>query len=893
MAASELVSLLAKGLDTVDVPRVTKLVEQFGLYGAARVMGYDVSHYNNLLMSGRLAIQDLKARSPATLLEYSEQMKALLNKATYDFIQTYHVQLQAAIDRNAELDYDHDWFSANTMITMYSAIPAYEKPGIETPQYTWMRIAIQFYHDSPNALEDVIRAYNEMAVGWYTPASPTIFNAGKRDPQMASCFLLTIADDLESILKTGIYRGGMISKASGGLGFDISRIRHSEIRETGWSNGIVPMLQLYNYMVRYVDQGGRRKGAATIFLRPHHIDVEDFIELPRKVGSQYARAHDLNICLWTSWIFWERVQNDGPWTLFCPARVPELNDLHGAEFTKAYLAAEANPNIASRHKRVIKARVLYEKILDVQRETGMPYLMNGDAANLKSNHRHLGYIRSSNLCLEIVEFTDDETIAVCNLHSLSLRMYASGPVHVEPKSSVATTQSSLQQTVDFRQLAHISRRVIENLNKVIDHNWYPLDKVKNGAVKPNIINRSNKKHRPIGMGASGFAEMLHILDLPFEDPAVEVLNKMVFACMYWNALAQSVQLAIREGSYESFHGSPISHGKFQFDLWKEEFQLLGPNNVRKAEDDEPLDPSAWGQESLTLYTKAGDAVQDTIRPTWDDLRRCIMKYGLRNSLVIALMPTASTAQIRRNCESVEAHQNNMYSRKVLKCSYPVLNRYLVADLEAQGVWNDAAVEYIRVKNGSVQGLTKYIVTNSQLFPKFSGNATRLEFIERKYKTMWEIPQKVFMKLAAGRGRYVDQSASTNVYMRDCTDEKLRACHIYANMLGLKTIMYYLRQTGGETIKFTADPTVMQHIKGLTIEKVEEDKKEDLPEKRSKIVSTHIMDIEVTDDEDDDKVEAKDAQEDKPSIDLQGTFSDNPKGGKRKVVCTDEICTSCT
>ncbi len=1225
----QIVERLADGLPTVDVNRVSELVDKFGLYGAARIMGYDISHYNNLLISGRLAMEHQKIKAPKTLLAYAHEMKARLNIDTYNFILAHHEELQKAIDRNSHYDYDHDWFSANTMITMYSANKTYGSEGIETPQYTWMRIAIQFYFDTPNAVSDVIRCYEEMAVGWYTPASPTIFNAGMRDPQMASCFLLSIGDNLEQILKNGIYRGGMISKSSGGLGFDVSRVRHSEIRETGWSNGIIPMLQLYNYMVRYVDQcfapetivyteagpkyikdimagdkvitrdgsfddvrftmphdydgdvvnvsvhntfrpitvapvhpilvirnqakglnfstiqnrlnkgyitpewvdasalkdtdfvafpvptyerdlpeysqedmymyglmigdgsigqrdndckiclgterkanlieyvrrylalrnirytehfdndcihicwsglsnfrfnrnslydsngtkiihpyfihlpreksfalvagllsadgsiakewvldstsenvaesiryimlrmgvgtsgyirdridethdsvkgpittrklcyslripkvpelarylgvspgkftkyllhngiiwsrvesvsepyhyrgqiydleisekhnylthmglahnGGRRKGAATIFLRPHHIDVEDFIELPRKVGDKYARAHDLNICLWTSWIFWERIRDNGHWTLFCPARVPQLNELSGEAFTKAYIEAENDPSISFRHKKVINAREIYNKILSIQRESGMPYLMNGDAANIKSNHRHLGYIKSSNLCLEVIEYTDDETIAVCNLHSLSLRMFAREPID----RTIPDTELALRKVVNFPKLSYMSRRVVTNLNKVIDHNWYPLDKVKDGKVKPKIINRSNKKHRPIGMGVSGFAELLHILDLPFEDPITKVLNKMLFACMYWNALAQSVQLAINDGPYESFHGSPMSQGKLQFDLWKEEFEILGPNKARRKEDDEPVDPSKWEQEAIYLYTADGSSIIDTIKPTWCDLKRCIMKYGIRNSLLIALMPTASTAQIRRNCESTEAHQNNLYSRKVLKCSYPVLNRYLNSDLSAQGVWNDAVVEYIKVKNGSIQGLTQYIQNNSSLFPNYSGNVERLRFLEKKYKTMWEISQKWFLELAADMGRYIDQSKSHNAYFKDCTDEKLQAYHIYANMLGLKTIMYYLRQTGGETIKFTADPSMIGHIKGITVE-VKKDEKEDEP------ITDKVSQIKF------------DNPFTPPTLtwDNSGTFGDVPVDQRdKKVFCTDEVCTSCT
>lgn len=796
---SEIVSRLSKSLLTVDQKYVTELVEKFGLYGSARILGYDISHYNNLLMAGRLAIEDLKIKAPKTLLEYGHIMKNRLNETVFEFILVNHEQLQKVIDENSANDYDHDWFSANTMITMYCAKPTYDSDPVETPQYTWMRVAIQMYH---NSITEVIQAYIEMSKGYYSPATPTILNAGMKNHQLASCFLLTIDDDLECILKTGVYYGGMISKSSGGLGFDVSRIRHSEIGDIGWSHGIVPMIYMYNSMIRYVDQGGRRKGAATVFLRPHHIDIEDFVELPRKVGDKYARAHDINVCLWTSWIFWDRIRTDGQWTLFCPAKTPQLNDISGEEFTREYLLAEQDTSISPKYKKVVSARDLYNKILNVQRESGMPYIMNGDAANIKSNHRHLGYIRSSNLCLEIIEFTDNDTIASCNLHSLSLRMFAKGPI----------IGRAIVDSVDFNLLASVTRNVVNNLNSVIDNNYYPLDK----PGSPGIINKSNKKHRPVGLGASGFAEMLHILDLPFESPLTNEVNKMVFACIYWNAFAQSVQLAITDGKYDSFEGSPTSEGKLQFDLWAEEFKILGPNAVRKEEDDIPIDPSSWGQKEFILYQ---DGFQlDTIFPTWDDLKRCIMKYGLRNSLLTALMPTASTAQIRRNCESVEAHQNNMYSRKVLTCSYPVLNRYLVSDLESLGLWNETTVEYIKTKNGSVKDFNTYILANPDLFPKFKvDNLNRLLHVEKKFRTMWEIPQKVFMNLAAERGRYIDQSASTNVYIKDCSDDKLRACHMYANSLGLKTIIYYLRQTGGETIKFTADPKMAKHIKGVEVE----------------------------------------------------------------------------
>jgi ribonucleoside-diphosphate reductase alpha subunit len=802
------INKVAKGLKNVDLDRVKELVNKFGLDGAARILGYEISHYNNLLMAGRLVIEHIRNIGPKTIFEYAELMKPRLNVPVYNFIMENHEKLQKALDETMELDYDHDWFSANTMMTMYSVKYGNNKIAIETPQYIWMRVAIQLYHSK--SVERVLECYKEMITGWYTPASPTLFNSGLKEPSMSSCYLLTINDNLESILKVGVYYAGMITKASGGLGIDVSRVRHSEFGNNGESAGIVPMLRVYNDNTRYVKQGPRR-GAATIFLRPYHLDAEDFISLPCKVGEHNTRAHDLNFCLWTPWIFWQRIQEDGNWTLFCPAKVPQLDNIYGTEFAKAYIMAENDPTIMAPYKKVVKARSFYDRILDVQRETGMPYLMNGDACNIKSNQRHMGYIRCSNLCLEIVEYTDEKTIAVCNLSSLSLRMFANGKI-----DRTLPVDEALPKVVNYSKIGHISAQVTENLNSVIDENWYPLDKIKNGTLKPNIINKSNKKHRPIGIGASGFAEMLHILDLPFEDPVVRILNKSIFACMYWNALAKSVELAIKDGPYESFPGSPTSQGRLQFDLWKEEFEIVGPNQVRKQEDDEPLDPSFWGQKEYVLYASDGVSVIDTIEPTWDDVKRCIMKYGLRNSLLLAPMPTASTAQVRRNCESLEAHQNNMYSRNVLTCSYPVLNRYLLEDLEELGLWNFYTPEFLKVKNGSIQGYTNYVQDNPDLFPNFTGDFDRIQHIEKKYKTMWEISQKTFLQLAADRGRYIDQSQSTNIYISDCTDDKLRACHLYSNSLGLKTIMYYLRQKGEDTIKFTADPSLISHIQGVNV-----------------------------------------------------------------------------
>jgi ribonucleoside-diphosphate reductase alpha chain len=810
---SDLLSQLAQlepALHKVDLSHVQKLVEKRGLYGAANILGYDTSSYDNLFMAGRLAMEDLRSKVPPTLLQYAHVMQKRLNPITFNFILTHHEKLQAAIEKNKHYDYDNDWFSGNTIITTYAASPKFGLPPAETPQYIWMRCAIQMYHQ--DGVDAVITCYEELAEGWYTPASPTLFNAGMAQPQMSSCFLLTIEDDLKSMYKHGIYRGAMISASSGGLGYNLSNIRHSEIGNKGMSDGIVPYCKEINEMIKHVNQGGRRKGASTLFLEPHHLDIENFVVLTSKKGDPNARARDVNTCIWESWIFNDRVENDEMWTLFCPASVKHLNNLWGKEFADAYIAAEQDPTIPAHHKKVVRARDLFHKIVQMQKESGMPYLMNGDACNMKSNHRRQGRkIQSSNLCLEIVEYTDGETIAVCNLHSLSLRMYALGAI-----DRTLASEPALRSAINFEQLAHMSRRVITNLNNVIDNNWYPLDKIrKDGSLKPGIINKSNKAQRPVGMGVSGLAEMLHILDLPFEDPITRIANKMIFACMYWNALAQSVQLAILKGVCEYHIGSPASEGKLQFDLWREEFLYRGPNDFRKYEDDEPLDPSVWGQKAVELVNEQGEVI-DVILPTQEDLKRCIVKYGLHNSLLIALMPTASTAQMRRNCETVEAHQNNLYSRKVLKCSYPVLNRYLEADLQVLGVWNNNCVEYIKVKNGSVQGLTQYVKANSALFPDYNGDDARMAHIENKYKTMWELPQRLFIDLAADRGRYICQSASLNLYFENPDDVKIKSAHRYSEKKGLKTKMYYLRQSGAEVIKFTANANTLKYIKDFGV-----------------------------------------------------------------------------
>ena len=859
---SDPIEQLSSDLPHLDKAKALELYNKLGARSTARIFGYEVNHYDNLVFSGRLLLWDVKRTMPSTTAAYVEAMGERLAPNIAAFMLAHANVIDMAIKAQDHRDLDVDWFSANTQVSLYLAKKGFKSDPVEPPQFMHMRLAVQHYYDE--GIGEVLEMFYDLSEQRYTPASPTIFNAGTPKPQMSSCFLYTIGDNLESILYRGAAESGMISKCNGGLGFDISNIRHSEIGADGMSAGIIPMLQVYNDIVRYVDQGGKRKGAATVFLRPHHIDVFDFISLVDKVGDRYARAHDINIALWVPWLFWKRVRENGDWTLFCPAKTKELNDVWGLEFEKRYIAAEARTDIPAHARRTVKARELYEHIVTMQSRTGMPYIMHADACNMKSNHRHMGYIRCANLCLEIVEFTDEDNISSCNLSSMSLRHFARAPI-----TATEPTEADIRAAFDFQGAGRASQRITRNLNKIIDFNYYPLDKKRAGGVKPGKINKTNKRNRPVGQGVSGFAEALAIMDLAFEDPATFLFNRMLFACLYFNSMLASVQLAIKDGAYETFAGSPLSQGKFQFDLWREEFQLKGPNPSRKAEDDEPVEPSAWGQTPFILY-KDRQSI-DVVQPTWADLRRVVMRYGVRNSLLMALMPTASTAQTLRNGESVEQHQSNMYSRRVLNCSYPVINRYLMRDLAVLNLMNDSLVAYLQAANGSIAQLHEYVRKRPDLFLDFTGDYARLARLQVKYRTMWEISQKVFLRQAADRGRYVCSSASTNIYLKEPTNEQLTALHLYTDDLGNKTGMYYLRQDpAAEIIKFTVDASLAKYVQKEFVSVQSDGAKKTKP---AALVSSAKLDWD----------SVPRSREEDPKAPLR-------RSGK--VACTDDVCISC-
>jgi ribonucleoside-diphosphate reductase subunit M1 len=575
---------------------------------------------------------------------------------------------------------------------------------------------------------------------------------------------------------------------------------------------------MYADNMEYVRQGSQRNGAATVNMRSHHRQIFEFLNLMDNVGDHNARTPNLNISMWNSWLFWDRVRSNGDWTLFCPADTKQLNLVYGMEFKKRYLEAEADPKLVGK-KTVVKAQDLLKHMCKMQQRSGKPYMLNGCSANFKSPHNHVGYLRSSNLCQEIIEYTSPTEINVCNLKSINMAAFAKGRYMVPPRSFTEALQR-----VNMKKLGQIAWNCVVYLNRVIDNNFYPLDTDDGETKHKGPIHVTNERFRSLGIGISGLAEFFASIDVAYVDDIAGELDKHIFACIYFNTLASSVQCSILEGPHDVFEGSSYSKGKLQFDLWQEEYILRwcpdgtpasSTNPVWKYEDTLPVHPDAWGQETIKLHNSFGDVI-DTIAPTYVDLVRCIVKYKLRNSLLGAQMPTASSAKTMRNSESCEPHIANIYSTKLLAGAFPVMNRFMYFDLMDIGLWNHHTREYIIANNGKLTGLCAYINKNSSLFPEPTAQITdRLMFLERKYMTMYEISQKLTYMRAARRGLYLDQSQSTSAFMEEPTEEKLMAMHIMADMLGLKTGMYYLRTRSAIAInKFTVNPNIEKALKDM-------------------------------------------------------------------------------
>ena len=639
---------------------------------------------------------------------------SLIAKDVYKVIREHAALLDAAIVYAR--DYDYDYFGFKTLERAY--LLKMHGKVVERPQHMFMRVAIGIHKKDVAA---AIETYHLMAQKWCTHATPTLFNAGTPKSQLSSCFLLTMKEDsIEGIYDT-LKQCAQISQAAGGIGLSIHNIRAtgSYIKGTnGISNGIVPMLRNFDMTARYVDQGGgKRKGSFAIYLEPWHADIFAFLDLRKNHGKEELRARDLFYALWVPDLFMKRVEKNEEWALFCPKEAPGLADCYGENFERLYQKYERE----GRARETVKAQDLWFAILEAQIETGTPYMLYKDAANGKSNQQNLGTIKSSNLCTEIIEYTSPKEIAVCNLASIAL------PKFINEAGKF-----------DHQKLYDVTSVITKNLNKVIDINYYPVPEAKT----------SNLRHRPIGIGVQGLADTFLRLRMPFDAPEARGLNKDIFETIYFAAMTASKDLAKQQGPYETFVGSPISKGIFQFDMWG-------------------VEPSSG-------------------RWDWEDLRDQVQTYGVRNSLLVAPMPTASTSQILGNNECFEPYTSNIYTRRVLSGEFIVVNKHLLQDLIALGLWDESMKNALIAANGSVQPIAR--------IP---------QHLKELYRTVWEVPQKAIIDMAADRGAYICQSQSMNIHLQDANFAKLTSMHFYAWKKGLKTGMYYLRtKAAADAIKFT-------------------------------------------------------------------------------------------
>lgn len=687
-----------------------------------------VSHPDYALLAARIAVSNLHKNTKKVFSEVIEDLYRYVNPRTnlyapliaddvYNVIKENAVRLDSTIIY--QRDFNYDYFGFKTLERSY--LLRINGDIAERPQHMLMRVALGIHL---NDIDAAIETYELMSKKFFTHATPTLFNSGTPKPQMSSCFLLTMQDDSIDGIYDTLKQTAKISQSAGGIGLSIHNIRAtgSYIRGTnGTSNGIVPMLRVFNDTARYVDQGGgKRKGSFAIYIEPWHADVFDFIELRKNHGKEEMRARDLFLALWINDLFMKRVETDGMWTLMCPNECPGLCDVYGDDFDQMYIAYEQ----AGKGRKTIRARQLWESILDAQIETGTPYMLYKDAANAKSNQKNLGVIRSSNLCTEIMEYTSPDEVAVCNLASISLPMFVSG------------------NTFDHDLLFDVTKRITRNLNKVIDRNYYPVEEAYN----------SNMRHRPVGLGVQGLADAFILLRMPFTSKEAKKLNQEIFETIYFAALSSSLELAKEEGAYSTFKGSPLSNGEFQYNMW--------------GIQDEELS-GRWD---------------------WKSLRKEIVECGVRNSLLLAPMPTASTSQILGNNEAFEPYTSNIYTRRVLSGEFIVVNKHLLRDLVDLGLWNEDLKQEIMRANGSIQNID-HIPTD----------------IKELYKTVWEMSMKDIIDMSRERGFFIDQSQSLNLFMEGATYAKLTSMHFYAWKAGLKTGMYYLRtKSAVDAIKFTLD-----------------------------------------------------------------------------------------
>ena len=692
-------------------------------------------HPDYAKLAARISVSNLHKNTKKSFSETMKDLYTYVNPRTGKKAPLLSDEVHKVISENAEAldstiiynrDFGYDYFGFKTLERSY--LLKLNGKIAERPQHMLMRVSVGIHLDDLDAVKET---YELMSKKFFTHATPTLFNAGTPKPQMSSCFLLAMKDDSIDGIYDTLKQTAKISQSAGGIGLSIHNVRAtgSYIAGTnGTSNGIVPMLQVFNDTARYVDQGGgKRKGSFAIYMEPWHADIFEFLELKKNHGKEEMRARDLFYAMWISDLFMKRVEANEHWTLMCPNECPGLYTNHSKEFEKLYLGYEA----AGKGRKTVKARELWEKILESQIETGTPYMLYKDAANRKSNQKNLGTIRSSNLCTEILEYTSPDEIAVCNLASIALPMFIKNG------------------EFDHKELFRVTKRVTKNLNRVIDRNYYPVKEAEN----------SNLRHRPIGLGVQGLADAFILLRLPFTSDEAKKLNQEIFETLYFAAVTASMEAAEEEGAYSSYEGSPISQGEFQHNLW--------------GIQDEELS-GRWD---------------------WGKLRKEVKKHGVRNSLLVAPMPTASTSQILGNNECFEPYTSNIYTRRVLSGEFIVVNKHLLEDLVNLGMWNEQMKQELMRANGSIQHIE-----------------TIPQEIRDLYKTVWELSMKDIIDMSRHRGYFIDQSQSLNLFMENANYSKLTSMHFYAWKSGLKTGMYYLRTKAAvDAIKFTLDNSKKKEV----------------------------------------------------------------------------------
>jgi ribonucleoside-diphosphate reductase alpha chain len=683
-------------------------------------------HPDYAVLAARIAISNLHKTTSKSFSNTIKLLYQYLDPKTGENASLISREVYEVVKKNANLldstiiydrDFGYDYFGFKTLERSY--LLKLDGKVVERPQHMLMRVAVGIHQED---IDSVIETYNLLSERWFTHATPTLFNAGTPKAQLSSCFLLTVKEDSIDGIYDTLKQCAKISQSAGGIGLSIHNIRAtgSYIKGTnGTSNGIIPMLKVYNDTARYVDQGGgKRKGAFAVYLEPWHADVIDFLHLKKNHGKEEQRARDLFYALWIPDLFMKRVEANEEWSLFCPNEAPGLADCYGTEFEALYEKYERE----GRARKVIKAQDLWFEVLEAQTETGTPYMLFKDHANRKSNQKNLGTIKSSNLCTEIMEYTSKDEVAVCNLASIALPKFV------------------INGKFDHNKLMEVTKQVARNLNRIIDINYYPVPEAE----------RSNLRHRPIGIGIQGLADTFIKLRMPFDSEEAQRLNEDIHETIYYGAMVSSMELAKIQGTYETWKGSPVSEGIFQFDMWG-------------------------------VTPKSG-------RWDWEALRKQVKKHGVRNSLLLAPMPTASTSQILGNNECFEPYTSNIYTRRVLSGEFIVVNKHLLKDLVELGLWSEKMKNKLIEENGSVQNISE-IPQN----------------IKDLYKTVWEISQKTIIDMSADRGAYICQSQSLNIHLRDANFGKLTSMHFYAWKKGLKTGMYYLRtKAAADAIKFTVE-----------------------------------------------------------------------------------------